>query len=99
MDNTTPANVGLPKMRVGFIGLGLMGKPMAGHIVKAGYPLTVHNRSQAAVDELVRMGAQAADSPRAVAMNSDVVITMLPDSPDVEVGGQWRRRNSGGRAA
>ena len=51
MDNTTPANVGLPKMRVGFIGLGLMGKPMAGHIVKAGYPLTVHNRSQAAVDE------------------------------------------------
>ena len=84
MDDTTPANVGLPKMRVGFIGLGLMGKPMAGHIVKAGYPLTVHNRSQAAVDELIRMGAQAAASPRAVAMNSDVVITMLPDSPDVE---------------
>jgi 2-hydroxy-3-oxopropionate reductase len=80
----TPANVGLPKMRVGFVGLGLMGKPMAGHILKAGYPLTVHNRSRAAVDELVAQGAQAADSPREVAANSDVVITMLPDSPDVE---------------
>ncbi len=84
MDNTTPANVGLPKMRLGFIGLGLMGKPMAGHLVKAGYKVTVHNRSRAAVDELVKMGAEAATSPREVAMNSDVVITMLPDSPDVE---------------
>ncbi len=83
MDDTL-ANVGLPKMRVGFIGLGLMGKPMAGHILKAGYPLTVHNRSRAAVDELVTQGAQAASSPRDVAANSDVVITMLPDSPDVE---------------
>jgi 2-hydroxy-3-oxopropionate reductase len=82
--NDTPANVGLPKMRVGFIGLGLMGKPMAGHIVKAGYPLTVHNRSHAAVAELVAQGAKAATSPREVATNSDVVITMLPDSPDVE---------------
>jgi 2-hydroxy-3-oxopropionate reductase len=80
----TPANLGLPKMRVGFIGLGLMGKPMAGHIVKAGYPLTVYNRSQAAVQELAAQGAKAANSPRAVAMDSDVVITMLPDAPDVE---------------
>jgi 2-hydroxy-3-oxopropionate reductase len=80
----TPANVGPPKMRIGFIGLGLMGKPMAGHILKAGYPLTVHNRSRAAVDELVAQGAQAATSPREVAANSAVVITMLPDSPDVE---------------
>ena len=78
------AQCGLPRMRVGFIGLGLMGKPMARHIVNAGYPLTVHNRSHAAVDELVAQGAQAAISPREVAMNSDVVITMLPDSPDVE---------------
>jgi 2-hydroxy-3-oxopropionate reductase len=84
MNTTTPANVGLPKMRVGFIGLGLMGKPMAGHILKAGYPLTVHNRSRTAVDELVKIGAHAATAPRAVAMDSDVVITMLPDSPDVE---------------
>ncbi len=71
-------------MRVGFIGLGLMGKPMAGHIVKAGYKVTVHNRSQGAVDALVKMGAKAAATPRAVVMDSDVVITMLPDSPDVE---------------
>lgn len=84
MDSTTPANLGLPKIRVGFIGLGLMGKPMAGHIVKADYPLTVHNRSRSAVDELVMMGAKAATTPRGVAMDSDVVITMLPDSPDVE---------------
>ena len=70
--------------RIGFIGLGLMGKPMAGHIRKAGYPLTVHNRSRAAVDELAAQGAQVAASPRDVAANSDVVITMLPDSPDVE---------------
>lgn len=83
MDNLS-ATTGLPKMRVGFIGLGLMGKPMAGHLLKAGYPLTVHNRSRAAVNELTAQGAQAAASPREVAMNSDVVITMLPDSPDVE---------------
>lgn len=70
--------------RIGFIGLGLMGKPMAGHLIKAGYPVTVHNRSQAAVDELVALGAQAAPSPQEVAQHSDVVITMLPDSPDVE---------------
>ncbi len=84
MNDTTPANVGLPKMRIGFIGLGLMGKPMAGHIIKAGYELTVHNRSRAAVDELVKLGAHAAGSPREVAMNSEVIITMLPDSPEVE---------------
>jgi 2-hydroxy-3-oxopropionate reductase len=82
--NDTPAGVELPKMRVGFIGLGLMGKPMAGHILKAGYPLTAHNRSQGAITELIAQGAQAAGSPREVAANSDVVITMLPDSPDVE---------------
>lgn len=73
-----------PHLRIGFIGLGLMGKPMAGHLLKAGYPLTVHNRSRAAVDELVAQGALAAETPREVAANSDVVITMLPDSPDVE---------------
>jgi 2-hydroxy-3-oxopropionate reductase len=72
------------ELRLGFIGLGLMGKPMAGHLIKAGYAVIVHNRSQAAVDELVAAGAQAASSPREVAEQSDVVITMLPDSPDVE---------------
>ena len=74
----------MPQTRIGFIGLGLMGKPMAGHLIKAGYPVTVHNRSRAAVDELVALGAKAAATPKEVAENSDVVITMLPDSPDVE---------------
>ena len=70
--------------RIGYIGLGLMGKPIARNLMKAGFPLTVHNRSRAAVDELVREGAQQAHSPREVAEASDVVFTNLPDSPDVE---------------
>lgn len=70
--------------KLGFIGLGLMGKPMAGHLLKAGFPLTVHNRSQAPVDELVAAGAQAASSPAEVAARSDIVFLCLPDSPDVE---------------
>ncbi len=72
------------KKRIGYIGLGLMGKPIARNIMRAGYPLTVHNRSQAPVEELVADGAQPADSPLAVAEVSDVVFTNLPDSPDVE---------------
>src|SRR4051812_17440261 len=70
--------------RIGFIGLGLMGKPMARNLLRAGYALTVFNRSQAAIDELVAEGARAAPSPRGIAQQSDIVITMLPDSPDVE---------------
>ena len=70
--------------RIGFIGLGIMGKPMAQHLLKAGYSLTVLNRSRPALDELVAAGAQAGMSPHHVAQQSDVVITMLPDSPDVE---------------
>ena len=70
--------------RIGFIGLGIMGKPMARNLMKAGYPLVVHNRSRGAVDELCAEGASAASSPRETAESSDVVITMLPDSPDVE---------------
>ena len=69
---------------IGFIGLGVMGKPMAGHLIKAGHTLTVHNRSRGAVDELVAAGAVAAASPAEVARASTVVITMLPDTPDVE---------------
>jgi 2-hydroxy-3-oxopropionate reductase len=61
-----------------------MGKSMARNVLKAGFSLTVHNRSRAAVEELVSEGAQAASSPRNVAENSDIVITNLPDSPDVE---------------
>jgi 2-hydroxy-3-oxopropionate reductase len=72
-------------MKVGYIGLGLMGKSMARNILKAGFPLLVHNRSQAAVDELVNEGAQKAISPMQVALNVDVVFTNLPDSPDVEL--------------
>lgn len=78
----TPDHTTLP--RIGFIGLGLMGKHMAGHLLNAGYALTVHNRSHEAVDALVAQGARAAASPSEVAQNSDVLITMLPDSPDVE---------------
>lgn len=69
---------------VGLIGLGIMGRPMGRNLIKAGYRLTVHNRSRGPVDEMVAEGATAADSPRAVAAQTDVVITMLPDSPDVE---------------
>jgi 2-hydroxy-3-oxopropionate reductase len=72
------------QLRVGYIGLGLMGKPMARNILQAGFPLTVHNRSREAVVELVREGAKEAFSPREVAEVSDVVFTNLPDSPDVE---------------
>jgi 2-hydroxy-3-oxopropionate reductase len=70
---------------IGFIGLGIMGRPMARNLLKAGYPLVVHNRSRAAVDDLVSAGAKAAPSPREVAQQSEIVITMLPNSPDVEL--------------
>lgn len=67
----------------GYIGLGLMGKPMAQNLLKAGYPLVVHNRSRAVVKDLVQEGAQEAFSPQEVASRSDIVFTNLPDSPDV----------------
>lgn len=70
--------------RIGFIGLGIMGKPMARNLMKAGYTLVVHNRSRAPVEELSSQGAQPATCPKEVAERTDVVITMLPDSPDVE---------------
>jgi 2-hydroxy-3-oxopropionate reductase len=70
--------------RVGFIGLGIMGKPMAKNLIRAGFPLVVHNRSRAAVDELAALGATRANSPKEVASQVDTIITMLPNSPDVE---------------
>jgi 2-hydroxy-3-oxopropionate reductase len=69
---------------VGFVGLGIMGRPMARNLIKAGYPLIVHSRSKGPVDEIVKAGATAAGSPREVAAACEVLITMLPNSPDVE---------------
>ncbi|MBD2081243.1 2-hydroxy-3-oxopropionate reductase [Leptolyngbya sp. FACHB-17] len=70
--------------RIGFIGLGIMGKPMVQNLLKAGYPVTVFNRSPSPISELAAQGATPATSPKQVAEQSDVVITCLPDSPDVE---------------
>jgi len=70
---------------IGFIGLGIMGKPMARHLLNASYSLVIHNRSRAAVDELSREGAHPAANSEEVARRSDLIITMLPDSPDVEL--------------
>jgi 2-hydroxy-3-oxopropionate reductase len=69
---------------IGFIGLGVMGKPMARHLIDAGYPLVVHNRSRDAVDELAKAGATPAATPGVLAAQCDIVITMLPDSSAVE---------------
>lgn len=70
---------------IGFIGLGLMGRPMALNLGKKGFPLVVHSRSAGPVEALVAAGAAAADSPADVAAQCEVVITMLPDSPDVQL--------------
>jgi len=70
-------------LTVGYIGLGLMGKSIARNILKAGFPLWVHNRSRPAVDELAAEGAHVASSPAEVAAQVDVIFTNLPDTPDV----------------
>lgn len=70
--------------RVGLIGLGIMGTPMARNLLKAGFPVVVWNRTRAKVDALVKEGARAAASPKDLAKEVDVVITMVRDSPDVE---------------
>ena len=70
---------------IGFIGLGIMGRPMAKNLLKAGYSLVVHSRSQGPVDDVVAAGAAKGSSPKDVATRSDVLITMLPNSPDVEL--------------
>lgn len=72
-------------LTVGYIGLGIMGKSMARNIMKAGYPVVVHNRSRHSVNELVAEGAIEAHSPAEVAGQVDIVFTNLPDSPDVEL--------------
>jgi len=72
-------------MKIGYIGLGIMGKPMARNIMRAGYEVIVHNRSRQGVAELVSEGAKEAHLPAEVAGKVDVVFTNLPDSPDVEL--------------
>lgn len=71
-------------MKIGFIGLGIMGKPMSKNLLKAGYELVVMDRNQKAVDELVAAGANAAATPKEVAQQTDIIITMLPNSPHVK---------------
>ncbi len=70
---------------IGFIGLGIMGRPMARNLLKAGYSLVVHSRSRGPVDEIVKAGAKAAASARDVAAQCDVLVTMLPNSPEVDL--------------
>ena len=69
---------------VAFIGLGIMGGPMAGHLVKAGHTVIGHNRSPGPVEKLVTVGGQGAQSVAEAVADADVIITMVPDSPDVE---------------
>lgn len=69
---------------IGFIGLGIMGKPMAGHLIAAGHTVHVYNRSQAAVKELAGKGAVACRSSAEVAEKADIIFIMVPDTPDVE---------------
>lgn len=70
--------------RIGFIGLGIMGRPMAENLLKSGFSLTVHNRTRSKERPLADAGANVAASPAEVAVRSDIVITMVPDTPDVE---------------
>jgi len=70
---------------IGFIGLGVMGKPMAKNLIKAGHQLVVHSRTRASVDDVAAAGAAAAGSPADVARQAAIIITMLPDTSDVEL--------------
>lgn len=71
-------------MKIGFIGLGIMGKPMSKNLLKAGYDIIVVDRNQSAVDEVVAAGAASAPNAKTVAQQADVIITMLPNSPHVK---------------
>ena len=75
----------MPDTTIGFIGLGIMGRPMAANLRRAGYPMVVHNRTSSKAQEFVsEFGGETAATPHEVAERSEIVITMLPDSPDVE---------------
>ena len=73
----------MTSIRVGFIGLGIMGKPMAENLLKAGFPLVVYNRTPRRTEELEKLGATVARSAREVAAGSEIIITIVSDSPDV----------------
>src|SRR3954471_4634778 len=75
----------MPSETIGFIGLGIMGRPMALNLIKAGYKLVVTSRSRGPIDALASAGAKAVTKPVDVAREADVVITMVPDTPDVEL--------------
>jgi len=74
----------MEKKKIGFIGLGVMGRPMAKNLIKTGYPLVVYTRTKAKMDEFVALGAEAAENPKDLAAKSEVILLMLPDSPEVE---------------
>jgi 2-hydroxy-3-oxopropionate reductase len=82
--NAENGQSGVLTLKIGFIGLGIMGKPMSKNLIKAGHELTVFDIVEPAVKELEAMGARIAHSSGDVAAKSDLIITMLPDSPDVE---------------
>jgi 2-hydroxy-3-oxopropionate reductase len=71
-------------MRIGFIGLGIMGKPMCKNLLKAGYELAIMDKNPAVLNEVAALGAEIVDSPKAVAEKTDIIITMLPNSPHVK---------------
>jgi 2-hydroxy-3-oxopropionate reductase len=90
--------------RIGFIGLGVMGRPMAANLLGGGYRLVLHSRSRESATSLVDRGATWADSPAAVAEQAGTVISMLPDTPDVEavlLGGKgvWSRAYAQARSS
>ncbi len=74
----------MPAEKIGFIGIGIMGKPMAHNLLKAGYLLTVHSRTKSKADSLIQAGAKWADTAADVAKHSDVIITCVTDTPDVK---------------
>jgi len=74
----------MSELKIGFIGLGIMGRPMSKNLIRAGFDVTVYNRSRPAMDELAAFGAKTAASPKEVAERSDVVITIVSDTPDVQ---------------
>ena len=70
--------------KIGFIGLGIMGKPMSKNLIKAGYELVIMDRNPAVVEELKALGAEAVSSPKEVAQKTEIIVTMLPNSPQVK---------------